>query len=341
MDSLKPFINDIAQGKFLTREAAQKAFSIIMEGQATPSQIGAFLMGLRVRGEQLDEIVAAVSIMREKMTHVDAPANAFDIVGTGGDGVGTYNISTCSAFVIAAAGIPVAKHGNKALSSISGAADVLSELGLKLDLPVEKIGTCIKEAGIGFMFAPNHHSAMRHVGPSRQEMGTRTIFNMLGPLSNPASVEHMLVGVYDKALVRPVCEVLKALGAKAAIIVHGHDGLDEITITSATSYALLIDGSITEGEITPEEFGIKRANIEDLKGGKPAENADALRSVLDGTPSAYADIVMLNAGVALFVAGISKSMAEGVKKAKELIENGAAKARLDSLVAVSERLYNE
>ncbi len=341
MDRLKPYINEIAQGKTLSREEAKEAFSIIMDGQATHAQIAAFLMGLRVRGEQLEEVVAAVEIMRERMARVAAPKNAFDIVGTGGDGIGTYNISTCSAFVIAAADIPVAKHGNKALSSQSGAADVLSELGLKLDLPVEKIGPCIAQAGIGFMFAPNHHSAMRHVGPARMEMGTRTIFNMLGPLSNPAGVEHMLVGVYAKELVRPVCDVLNALGAKRAIVVHGHDGLDEITTTDETSYALLIDGKVSEGILKPEDFGLKRVTIEALKGGKAAENAIALRDVLSGTPSAYADIVALNSGIALFVAGKAETMEAGVALAQKLIADGSAAQKLNDLVTVSGKLFNE
>lgn len=341
MDRLKPYINEIAQGKTLSREEAKEAFSIIMDGQATHAQIAAFLMGLRVRGEQLEEVVAAVEIMRERMARVAAPKNAFDIVGTGGDGIGTYNISTCSAFVIAAADIPVAKHGNKALSSQSGAADVLSELGLKLDLPVEKIGPCIAQAGIGFMFAPNHHSAMRHVGPARMEMGTRTIFNMLGPLSNPAGVEHMLVGVYAKELVRPVCDVLNALGAKRAIVVHGYDGLDEITTTDETSYALLIDGKVSEGILKPEDFGLKRVTIEALKGGKAAENAIALRDVLSGTPSAYADIVALNSGIALFVAGKAETMEAGVALAQKLIADGSAAQKLNDLVTVSGKLFNE
>ncbi|GGE44543.1 anthranilate phosphoribosyltransferase [Agaricicola taiwanensis] len=337
MDNFKPHIAKIATGTPLSFEEARTAFDVIMSGEATPAQIGGFLMALRVRGETVDEIAGAVSVMRDKMTTVSAPAGAVDVVGTGGDGSGSYNVSTCAAFIVAGCGVPVAKHGNRALSSKSGAADALAALGINLDLTPEQIGACIAEAGIGFMFAPNHHSAMRHVGPARTELGVRTIFNLLGPLSNPAGVRRQMVGVFSRQWVEPVAEVLRTLGSEAAWVVHGSDGLDEITTTGPTTVARLDGGGVTVEEISPEDVGLSRARAEDLKGGDGKHNADALRAVLEGARNAYRDIAVFNAAATLAVAGKAPDLVEGVRQAAESIDTGAAMARLEALVAVSNR----
>lgn len=335
MDNLKPIIGKLATGTTLTRAEAAAAFDVMMSGEATPSQIGAILMGLRVRGEHVEEIAGAVSIMRAKMLRVEAPAEAVDVVGTGGDASGSYNISTCASFIVAGAGVPVAKHGNRALSSKSGAADVLMALGVKIDLAPEQIAQCIKEAGIGFMFAPAHHPAMKHVGPSRVEMGTRTIFNLIGPLSNPAGVTRQMVGVFARTWVEPIAEVLRTLGSTRAWVVHGSDGLDEITTTGPTYVAELKDGTIRTFEIAPESFAIARAAPEALKGGDGAANALALRAVLAGEPSAYADVALLNAAAALVVAGKTDDIGEGLEIARASLKGGHAEAALDRLIAVS------
>jgi anthranilate phosphoribosyltransferase len=335
MSDLKPFIAKAASGRALDRAEAERAFDVVMSGAATPAQIGGLLMALRVRGETVDEIAGAVSVMRAKMLTVEAPADAVDVVGTGGDGAGSYNVSTCSAFVVAACGVPVAKHGNRALSSKSGAADVLAALGVRIELPPERISACIREAGLGFMFAPAHHAAMKFVGPARVELGTRTIFNLLGPLSNPAGVRRQLVGVFDAAWVEPIADVLKALGSERAWVVHGADGLDEISNTGPTKVAELKDGVVTTFEVAPEEVGLPRVSIEALKGGDGAANAAALAAVLDGAPGAYRDIVLMNAGATLVVAGRADTLAEGVELAAQAIESGGARARLDLLVQVS------
>jgi anthranilate phosphoribosyltransferase len=335
MENLKAIIGKIATGATLTRAESAFAFDIMMSGEATPSQIGAVLMGLRVRGEDVEEIAGAVSTMRAKMLRVEAPAGAVDVVGTGGDASGSYNISTCASFIVAGAGVPVAKHGNRALSSKSGAADVLTALGVKLDLTPAQISRCIKEAGIGFMFAPAHHPAMKHVGPTRVEMGTRTIFNLLGPLSNPAGVTRQMVGVFARGWVEPIAEVLRTLGSSRAWVVHGSDGLDEITTTGPTTVAELKDGTIRAFEITPEEFGIARATPESLKGGDGAANALALRAVLAGEKSAYADVSLLNAAAALIVAGKADAISPALEIARASLTGGHAEAALDRLVAVS------
>lgn len=335
MSELKPLIAKIADGKSLSRDESHMAFSILMSGDATPSQIGALLMGLRVRGETVDEISGAVSAMRDKMMRVDAPADAIDIVGTGGDASGSYNISTCAAFVAAGAGLKIAKHGNRALSSRSGSADVLTALGVKLDVLPEKISECITEAGVGFMFAPQHHSSMKHVGPSRVELGTRTIFNLLGPLSNPAGVKRQVTGVYSKAWVEPLAHVLKSLGSDACWICHGEGGMDEIVPTGTTWISELKDGEIRSFEMTPEQAGISRSNAADLKGGDAAENAEALRSVLNGTRSAFTDAALLTAAAALVVAGKSPSLKDGVTLARDAIHSGRAAKTLATLVKVS------
>lgn len=334
MTELKPLLNKVASRESLTRDEARQAFEILMSGQATPSQIGGFLMALRVRGETVDEIVGAVSTMRAKMLPVEAPADAIDIVGTGGDGTGTYNISTLAALIVAGAGVPVAKHGNRALSSKSGAADSLSALGVNLDIGPELISRCIREAGVGFMFAQMHHSAMRHVGASRVELGTRTIFNLLGPLSNPAGVRKQLVGVFAPQWVVPLAQVLKDLGSESVWVVHG-DGLDEITTTGMTTVAALEGGSIRTFELTPADFGVSTCRLADIKGGDGIVNAAALRDVLGGTRSAYRDIALVNAAASLVVAGRAETLAEGMRIATESLDSGRTAAALDKLVAVS------
>jgi anthranilate phosphoribosyltransferase len=301
----------------------------------TPSQIGALLMGLRVRGETVDEITGAVTAMRAKMLTVDAPGDAVDVVGTGGDASGSYNISTCAAFIVAGAGVPVAKHGNRALSSRSGAADVLTALGVKIDIPPEMISACINTAGIGFMFAPAHHPAMKHVGPTRVELGTRTIFNLLGPLSNPAGVKRQMVGVFSRQWVEPLAHVLKNLGSVHAWVVHGSDGLDEITTSGPTAVAALEHGAVTMFEIVPEDLGLARVRPDALRGGDAAANAEALKAVLEGRKGPYRDVAVLNAAAALVVAGKVKTLADGVKLAAHTIDSGAAEATLDRLIAVS------
>ncbi|MGU3576320.1 anthranilate phosphoribosyltransferase [Brucellaceae bacterium C25G] len=334
MVDFKDFIAKVALGTQLSAAEAKEAFDIMMTGRATPSQIGAFLMALRVRGETVPEISGAVKSMMSRVTSVKAPDNAIDIVGTGGDQSGSYNVSSCSAFVVAGAGVPVAKHGNRALSSRSGAADALVALGVNIDADAERISRCIYEAGLGFMFAPNHHSSMRHVGPSRVELGTRTIFNLLGPLSNPARVKRQLVGVYAREWVEPLAHVLKELGSERAWVVYG-DGLDEITTTGVTHVSALEDGVIRSFEITPEEVGIRRAQPQELKGGDGAHNAEALRRVLTGEKNAYRDIVLMNAGAALLIAGKAASLQEGVDQAAQSIDSGAALKVLNKLVQVS------
>lgn len=319
----------------LTRDEMRGALDTIMSGDATPAQIGAFLMGLRVKGETVEEIAAAVSILRDKMVPVDAPDNAIDIVGTGGDGGGTLNISTATAIVVAASGVPVAKHGNKALSSKSGSSEALQALGVKLDLSPENISRCINEAGIGFMFAPYHHPAMKYVGPVRGEMAVRTMFNLLGPQSNPAGVKRYLLGVYAKEWVEPVAAALLANGATAAWVVHGSDGLDEITTTGSTFVTAIENGALRSFEITPEDAGLAIANGADLKGGDPAYNAAELSRLLDGENNAYRDIVLLNAAAAFIVAGEADDLKGGVSLAADLIDSGKARDALKKLVAVS------
>src|SRR6201995_5594119 len=306
MDDFKSIIGKVATGAQLSREEAATAFDCMMSGEATPSQMGGLLMALRVRGETVDEITGAVSAMRGKMLPVKAPADAVDVVGTGGDGSGSVNVSTCASFIVAGAGVTVAKHGNRALSSRSGAADVLSSLGVKIDLSPEEVGRCIREGGIGFMFAPSHHPAMKNVGPTRVELATRTIFNLLGPLSNPAGVKRQMVGVFSRQWVQPLAQVLKNLGAEAVWVVHGSDGLGEITLTGPTFVAALENGQIRSFEVTPEEVGLQRSHPDGLKGGDADANAVALKSVLDGMPSPYRDVALLNAAAALVVSGRAK-----------------------------------
>lgn len=339
MDAFKPLIAKVATGASLSRAEAKQAFDDMLSGEVTPSQMGGFLMGLRVRGETVEEITGAVSAMREKMLRVNAPKGTIDIVGTGGDGSGSYNVSTLASILTAACGLPVAKHGNRAASSQSGASDVLSALNVKIGLPPAGVEACLNEAGLGFMMAPTHHAAMRHVGPARVELGTRTIFNILGPLSNPAGVLRQIVGVFSPAWLEPMAQVLKNLGSERVWIVHGSDGLDELTTTGPTSVAALEHGQIKTFDVTPEEAGLKRATPADLKGGDPAHNAAALRAVLDGLKTPYRDIAVLNAAAGLVVGDKARTLTEGARMAEEAIDSGRAKATLEKLVAVSNRSF--
>lgn len=334
MAELKPLIAKVANGESLTKEESQSAFDILMSGEATPSQIGGFLMALRVRGETVEEIVGAVSSMRSRMLTVKAPDTAVDIVGTGGDGIGTYNISTLASLIVAGAGVTVAKHGNRALSSKSGTADALSNLGVKLDIGPEQIENCIANANIGFMFAQMHHNSMRHVGPSRVELGTRTIFNLLGPLSNPAGVKKQLLGVFAEKWVVPLAEVLRDLGSEHIWVVYG-DGMDEITTTGTTQVAALENGKIRTFELTPKDFGVPVAQMADLKGGDGIVNAAALRDVLSGQRNAYRDIALCNAAAALVIAGKGETIADAMRIASSSLDDGNAALALDKLVSVS------
>ena len=331
----RALIGKVATGATLGRDEAAGAFEQMMAGEATPSQMGALLMALRVRGETVDEITGAVTTMRSKMLRVEAPPDAIDVVGTGGDASGSFNISTCAALIVAGAGVPVAKHGNRALSSKSGAADVLAALGVNIDLNPEQIGHCIREAGIGFMFAPTHHPAMKNVGPTRVELGTRTIFNLLGPLSNPAGVKRQMVGVFSKQWTEPLAHVLKNLGAECVWVVHGSDGLDEITTSGPTSVSALENGVIRNFEIAPEDVGLRKVKPEELRGGDAATNARAVQEVLEGKQTAFRDVALLNAAAALVVAGKAKDLQGGFELAAHSVDSGEAEGRLDRLIVVS------
>lgn len=334
MSGLKPFIAKIATRQPLTRQEASDAFEILMSGEASMAQVGGFLMALRVRGETVDEIAGAVSIMRQKMVPVDAPEDAIDIVGTGGDGTNTYNISTLAALIVAGAGVPVAKHGNRALSSKSGTADALSQLGVKLDIEPDLISRCVREAGIGFMFAQLHHPAMRHVGPARVELGARTIFNIVGPLSSPARVKKQLFGVYSPEWLIPGAEALRDLGLTSAWVVHG-SGLDEITTTGPSQVAELKDGEIRTFELTPGDFGVATVSLDAIRGGDGAVNAAALRDVLGGAKTAYRDVALCNAAASLIVAGKAGDVTEGMHLASQSLDTGSAARALETLIAIS------
>jgi anthranilate phosphoribosyltransferase len=337
MEAFKPLLAKVATGASLSRAEAETAFDDMLSGEVTPAQMGAFLMALRVRGETVDEITGAVAAMRRKMLVVKAPGNAVDIVGTGGDGSGSYNVSTLASLIVASCGVPVAKHGNRAASSKSGSSDVLGALGVAIGLSPEKVEACIRDANIGFMMAPTHHAATRHVGPARSELGTRTIFNILGPLSNPAGVKRQLVGVFSRSMLEPMANVLGNLGSERVWLVHGSDGLDEITTTGPTHVASLENGKVTSFDITPEDAGLTRAKASDLRGGDPAHNASALTAVLDGLRSPYRDIAVINAAAALIVAGKARTLAEGAELAGAALDKGAAKETLKKLVDVSNR----
>jgi anthranilate phosphoribosyltransferase len=333
-DILKPLIG-IAANRPLTRAEAEAAFDALFEGQGTPAQMGGFLMALRTRGETVDEYTAAATVMRAKCNPVRAPQGAMDIVGTGGDGKGTLNISTATAFVVAGAGVIVAKHGNRNLSSKSGAADALTELGLNVMVGPEVVERCLNEAGIGFMMAPMHHPAIRHVMPVRAELGTRTIFNILGPLTNPAGVKRQLTGAFSVSLIRPMAETLLALGSEKAWLVHGADGTDEMSIVGATSVSAVENGAIRDFTVHPEDAGLTPHPFEAILGGTPAENAVAFRALLDGATGAYRDAVLLNAAAALVVADRVSSLTEGVAMAREAIDSGAARAKIEALARLT------
>ena len=335
MDSFKPHLAKVATGAALTREEARSAFDDLLSGEVKPAQAAAFLTALKVKGEATEEIVGAVSAMRARMMPVSAPAGAIDIVGTGGDHSGSYNVSTLAAILAAACGVPVAKHGNRAATSRSGAADVLAALGVKIGLDPAGLERCLREAGLCFMFAQTHHGAMRHVAPIRSELPFRTIFNMLGPLSNPAGVEAQVFGVSLPAWAEPLTQVLSELGSRRVWTVHGSDGLDEITVTGPTAVVALEEGHISRLTIDPRDVGLPLSTLEDLRGGDPEHNAAALSAVLDGRRNAYRDIAVLNAGAGLVVAGVASTLAEGVARAELAINSGAARATLARLVAAS------
>ncbi len=332
---MKQLIGLVAGGQRLDVEQSRAAFDIMMSGDATPAQIGGFLMALKVRGETVDEITGGAMTMRAKAQAIDAPDNAIDVVGTGGDAHGTHNISTATALVVAGCGVPVAKHGNRAFSSRSGSADVLAALGVNLDADMALVRRALWEGGICFMMAPRHHGAMRNVGGPRVELGTRTIFNLLGPISNPAGVGRLLVGVYAREWVEPIARVLGKLGARRAWVVHGADGMDEITTTGVTHVAELIDGAVRQFEVTPADAGLSRVSLDDLKGGEAATNAAAIRAVLAGEPGPFREIVLFNAAAALMIADQSEELKIGVTAAAAAIDSGAAQARLDTLVRIT------
>ena len=335
MDAFKPLIAKVAAGAQLSRAEAFDAFEAMLSGDVTPAQVGGFLMALRVRGEGVEEITGAVAAMRARMLRVKAPENAIDIVGTGGDGSGSYNVSTLAAIIVAACGVPVAKHGNRAASSKSGSSDALTALGVKIGIAPAAVERCIAQAGVGFMMAPAHHAAMRHVGAARVELGTRTIFNLLGPLSNPAGVKRQLLGVFSAAWLEPMAQVLRNHGSQRVWLVHGGDGLDEITTTASTEIVELNGGEIRGFTVKPEDVGLRRASPQELKGGDPAYNAAALREVLSGARNAYRDIAVFNAGAALVVAQAAADLPAGVARAQQALDEGAAATTLARLVEVS------
>ena len=335
-EALKPLIDAAATGP-LTRDQAEAAFEILFDGEATPSQIGGLLMALRTRGETVDEYAAAAAVMRAKCNAVRAPDGAIDIVGTGGDGKGTLNISTATAFVVAGAGVTVAKHGNRNLSSKSGAADALGQMGINVMVGVPVVEAALAEAGIGFMMAPMHHPAIAHVMPTRAELGTRTIFNILGPLTNPAGVKRQLTGAFSRDLIRPMAETLGRLGSDAAWLVHGSDGTDELTITGVSWVSALDQGTVSDFELHPEEAGLPAHPFEAIVGGSPEDNARAFRALLDGELSAYRDAVLLNAAAALKVAGQVDTLQDGVAAAQESIDSGAAKAKIAAVAQITQR----
>lgn len=330
-DHLKPLIGAAAD-RALTKTEAEEAFEILFNGEATPAQIGGLLMALRTRGETVTEYAAAAGVMRAKCNAVQAPPGAMDIVGTGGDGKGTLNISTATAFVVAGAGVAVAKHGNRNLSSKSGAADALSEMGINVMIDAKTVEHAMKDVGICFMMAPMHHPAMKHVGPVRMELGTRTIFNILGPLTNPAGVKRQLTGAFSRELIRPMAETLAQLGSERAWLVHGSDGTDELSIAGLSWLAALNeDGSVTDHEIHPEEAGLPVHPFEAILGGTPKENSIAFKALLDGAQSAYRDAVLLNSAAALIVAGRASDLKDGVYQARASIDSGAARDKVIAL----------
>jgi anthranilate phosphoribosyltransferase len=335
LDSLRGPIAKLASGQSLSQDEATQAFEFVMSGSASPAEISGLLIALRVRGETTDEIAGAARAMRAKALKVSAPEGAIDTCGTGGDAKGTFNISTAAAFVVAGAGVPVAKHGNRSISSRSGSADVLKALGVNLAATPETISSCISGCGLGFMFAPAHHAAMRHVAQVRSELGTRTIFNLLGPLANPAGTKYQLVGVFARDWVEPMAQVLGLLGTERAWVVHGEDGLDELTTTGVSDVAVLDRGKVTTFRVSPRNAGLPEARPEDLTGGDAAENAAHTSALLGGLQGPFRNIVLFNAAAALLVAGKAKSLQEGVALAAGAIDSGKALAVLERLVALS------
>ncbi len=332
-------IRAVTERRDLSRDEMQSVMNTIMTGAATPAQIGGFLIGLRMKGETIDEITAAAEVMRELATPVTVTGeHIVDIVGTGGDGSSTFNISTASCFVVAAAGGKVAKHGNRSVSSKSGSADVLEAAGVNLDLNPEQVAQCVKQVGVGFMFAPKHHGAMKHAIGPRKEMGVRTIFNVLGPLTNPAGAPNQLLGVFSRELVKPLARVLANLGSEHVLVVHAEDGMDEISIGVPTFVAELKNGEVTSYTIAPEDFGIARGDVATLKVEDAKQSLAVVKSLLENTPGPARDIVQLNAGASLYVCGLADTLAEGVRKAGEVIASGAARSKLDALAAVSNNL---
>jgi anthranilate phosphoribosyltransferase len=330
-------IRAVVERRDLSRDEMQSVMRAIMTGEATPAQIGGFLVGLRMKGETIDEITAAAQVMRELATKVNVSGeHVVDIVGTGGDGAHTFNISTASCFVVAAAGGRVAKHGNRSVSSKSGSADVLEAAGVNLDISPEQVARCVNEIGVGFMFAPKHHGAMKHAIGPRREMGVRTIFNVLGPLTNPAGAPNQLLGVFSRELVEPLARVLANLGSRHVLVVHSEDGMDEISIGAPTFVAELKDGKVNSYTIRPEDFGLTRADVAALRVETAAQSLDVIKGVLENTPGPARDIVTLNAGAALYAVGLADTLAGGVTKAAEIIASGAARQKLDALVALTQ-----
>lgn len=330
---MRQIFNKLMSGEDLTFQEATETMTGIMEGKFGDAEIGGFLLALAVKGESAPEIAGFASAMREKMVPVDITVEAVDMCGTGGDGMGTFNISTAASFVVAGAGVPVAKHGNRSISSQSGSADVLGELGVDIQMPAEKAADCINEIGAGFLFAPAYHPAMRHVMPARKALGVRTVFNILGPLCNPAKVKRQVIGLFDGSLTEKMAEVLKLLGHESAMLVHGEDGIDEITSTGPTNISMLGgNGSIQTMKFEPDQVGYELANIRDIHGGTAAENAKIMQSMFNGKKDPYRDVVVLNAAAGILVGGKASDFQEGVKLAEESIDSGAAKNVLDALV---------
>ncbi len=335
--SLQPHLSKLAIGKTLNVEESKEAFEIMMSGSATPSQIGALLMGMRVRGETINEIVGAVTAMRYKAVTVEAPPNAIDTAGTGGDGMGTFNVSTTAALVAAGCGVPVAKHGNRAISSKSGSADLLSALGVNIEANIDLVKESLWSAGFGFFMAPRHHGAMKHVAPTRVELGTRTIFNLLGPLSNPSGTLHQLIGVFSRDWCIPLAKVLGKLGSSKVWVVHGEDGMDELTTTGKTFVAALENGSISSFEVSPEDIGLRRCQTNDLVGGSPQFNSEKTKNLLQGEHSPYRDIVIMNTAAALIVGGIANDLKHGANLAVDSIDSGKAHKVLEEVIKITNR----
>lgn len=335
---IKEAIHELAGKKDLTGKTAREVMNEIMDGKATPSQIASFITAMRMKGETIEEITALAQVMREKCTKLVPEKDVMDIVGTGGDELSTFNISTIAALVVSAAGVPVAKHGNRSVSSKCGSADLLEALGVKIDLSAEKSGKILEELDICFMFAPVYHSSMKYAAPVRKELGIRSVFNILGPLSNPAGAKMQLLGVYDENLVEPLARVLSNLGTKRAMVVHGHDGLDEISLCDTTTVCDVSKGGINSFFLNPEQFGMKKCRLEDLKGGNPKENAKIALEILNGEKGPKKDVVVLNSAVCLYMASVNKTLRECVKEAGEIIESGKAKKKLMDFITLSNKL---